>query len=213
MKLKNPRLFLNREDAVQKLLEKLCVYRNSGSCVVSTSKGGLALASPVAKALGGDLFFIPSKIFRHPGDPQRTVGVVTPEHAIMHDLDRDIPQEFVYRKTRTLQSSLASRYQRAYSPIASRFQGRIVILVEDCVESMEKVLACVETIREQKPRKIVIVAPVISSRVVNDFITEADSVVFLNIVSDKAIRSACEDFDLISDEDVAELMEISLETT
>ena len=211
--MKDKKTALSREQAAQKLIEKLHRYKNRDTCVVSTSGGGLALASQVAKALGADLFFIPSEMVRHPGDRLKTLGVVTPEYSILHDVDRDIPQEFVYRKTRALQSSLSLRYRNVYNPIAHRFHNRTVILVEECLQTADKVLACVKTIREQDPRKIVIAVLVVSTRVIHDLIAEGDSVQFLNILPDKAIRRACQGFDPISDEDIAGLMDVSADAS
>lgn len=208
MKDKNVELFLKREEAAGKLIEKLRRYMSTESCVVSTSKSGIALGNMVAKSLGADLLFIPSERVRHPGDPLKTLGVVSPEYSIMNELDRDIPQEFVYRRTRALQSKLGLKYRRVYSPIASRFEDRVVILVEECLETADKVLACVKTIREQNPRKIVISAAVVNSRVLHDLIAEGDSIVFLNVLSDKAIRNARPDFDTISDEEIEGLMNL-----
>jgi predicted phosphoribosyltransferase len=213
MKDKNVELFLKREDAAGKLIEKLRRYKSTDSCVVSTSKNGIALSSLVSKSLGADLFFVPSKRVKHPGDPLKTLGVVSPEYSIMNELDRDIPQEFVYRRTRALQSKLGLKYRKVYSPISSRFEDRVVILVEECLETADKVLACVKTIREQNPRKIIIAAAVVNSRVIHDLIAEGDSVVFLNILSDKAIRNARPDFDPISDEEIEELMHLGRNTT
>ena len=90
-------LFLNRADAAQRLIEKLARYKNSSACVLSISRGGIALAGYVATALRADLFFVPTEVVKHPGDPLRVLGVVSPEHVIMRELDRDIPQEFIYR--------------------------------------------------------------------------------------------------------------------
>ncbi len=211
--MKNKKTALGREEAAQKLIEKLGRYENRDSCVVSTSRDGLALASQVAKALGADLFFIPGEIVRHPGDRLRTLGVVTPEYSMLYDVDRDIPQDFVYRKTRTLQSKLNHRYRNVYNPIAHRFHSRTVILVEECLKTADKVLACVNTIREQDPAKIVIAVPVVSSRVVHDLIAEGDSVIFLNILPDKEVKRACHNFDPISDEDIAGLVDTSVDAT
>ena len=208
MKHKKPPVLLNREDAAQKLTEKLARYKNRDACIISISRVGIALAGHVARALRANLFFVPTEVVRHPGDPIRVLGVVSPEHVTMGELDRDIPQEFIYRRTRTLQTRLAVKYRNVYSYIGSGFRDRVVILIEDCVETPEKILACVDIIRRQQPDKIVIATPIVSTHGVHDLITEVDSVIFLNMFSDKNIRSACSDLEPISDDDIARLMEM-----
>ena len=207
---KRSTLFLNREHAAQQLISKLSNYRNKNCCIIATSNGGVAIAKHVAKSLNADLVFIPSERIEDPSDSLKSIGVVSLDYAITDELDRDIPQDFIYRRTRAIRSELLSRYPDVYSPISSRFQDRIVIIIDDCLQTNDEILGCLRTVRKQHPVEIVVAAPVISDGAAQGVMQEADSVEFLHVVSDKAIESAYLDFDTITDEEVPGLMNLSI---
>ena len=207
---KRSTLFLNREHAAQQLISKLSNYRNKNCCIIATSNGGVAIANHVARRLNADLVFIPSEKIKDPSDSLKSIGVVSLDYTITDELDRDIPQDFIYRRTRAIRSELLSRYPDVYSPISSRFQDRIVILIDDCLQTNDEILGCLRTVRKQHPIEIVVAAPVISHGAAQGVMQEADSVEFLHVVSDKAIESAYLDFDTITDEEVPGLMNLSI---
>ena len=207
---KRSTLFLNREHAAQQLISKLSNYRNKNCCIIATSNGGVAIARHVAKRLNADLVFIPSEKIKDPSDSLKSIGVVSLDYTITDELGRDIPQDFIYRRTRAIRSELLSRYPDVYSPISSRFQNRIVILIDDCLQTNDEILGCLRTVRKQQPTEIVVAAPVISHGAAQEVMQEADSVEFLHVVSDKAIESAYLDFDTITDEEVPGLMNLSI---
>ena len=110
-----------------------------------------------------------------------------------------------------------ARYDRNFYPdilmsialFHPRFQDRIVILIDDCLETNDEILGCLRTVRKQEPKKIIVAAPVISHSAAQGVIQEADSVKFLHVVADEAIKNAYLDFDTITDEDVPGLMNLS----
>ena len=148
---KSSTLFLNREHAAQQLISKLSNYRNKNCCIIATSNGGVAIATHVARSLNADLVFIPSEKIKDPSDSLKSIGVVSLDYTITDELDRDIPQDFIYRRTRAIRSELLSRYPDVYSPISSRFQNRIVILIDDCLQTNDEILGCLRTVRKQQP--------------------------------------------------------------
>jgi putative phosphoribosyl transferase len=206
---KRSTLFLNREHAAQQLISKLSNYKNKNCSIITTSNGGVAIAKHVAKSLNADLVFIPSEKIKDPSDSLKSIGVVSLDYVVTDELDRGIPQDFIYRRTRAIRSELLSRYPDVYSPISSRFQDRIVILVDDCLESNDEVLGCLRTVRKQRPKEIVVAVPVVSHDAAQGVTQEADSVVFIHVVSDDSIKSSYLDFDTITDEEVRGLMDLS----
>jgi predicted phosphoribosyltransferase len=207
---KNSTLFLNREHAAQQLITKLSSYRNKNCCIIATSNGGVAMANHVARSLNADLVFIPSERNEDPADSLKSIGVVSVDFAIADELDRDIPQDFIYRRTRAIRSELLSRYQDVYSPISSRFQDRIVILIDDCLETNDEIIGCLRTVRKQQPKEIIVAAPVIGYTAAREVMQEADSVKFLHVVADDAIKSSYVDFDTITDDEIPGLLNLSI---
>lgn len=207
---KSSPLFLNREHAAQELISQLSYYTNKNCCIIATSNGGVAIASHVAKRLNADLIFIPSEKIKDPSDSRKSIGMVSFDYAISGELPRDIPQDFIYRRTRAIRSELFSRYPDVYNPISCRFQDRIIILIDDCLQTNDEILGCLRTVRNQHPIEIIVAAPVISHSAAQAITREADSVIFVHVVSDNAIKRAYLDFDTITDEEVPELMNLSI---
>lgn len=207
---KNSTLFLNREHAAQQLISQLSNYRNTNSCIVATSNGGAAIANHVARSLNADLVFIPSEKIEDPTDALKSIGVVSLDYAVSGELDREIPQDFIYRRTRAIRSELLSRYHDVYRPISSRFHDRIVILIDDCLETNDEILGCLRAVRNQEPKKIIVAAPVISHSAAQGVLQEADFVKFLHVVPDSAIKNSYLDFDTITDEEIPALMNVSI---
>jgi len=203
-------LFVNREHAAQQLISRLGNYRDMNCCIIATSNGGVAIADHVARQLNAGLFFIPSERIKDPSNSRKSIGVVSFDYTITGEVDRDIPQDFIYRRTRAIRSKLFSRYPDVYSAISSGFQNRIVIFVDDCLQSGSEILGCLKTVRKQQPKEIIVAAPVVSDFAAQGLAREADSVVFLHVVSDDSIESSYLDFDSVADEDVRRLMNQSI---
>lgn len=210
---KSSTLFLNREHAAQLLISKLSNYRNKDCCIVATSNGGVVIASHVAKRLNADLVFAPSEKIKAPSDSLKSIGIVSLDYTITDELDRDIPQDYIYRRTHAIRSELLSRYPDVYNPTSSKFEDRIVILIDDCLQTNDEILGCLRTVRRQQPKEIIVAAPVISDGAAQEVIQEADSVKFLHVVSDNAIKSSYLDFDTVTDEEVPGLMNLSISET
>jgi predicted phosphoribosyltransferase len=154
--------------------------------------------------------FIPSEKIKDPADPVKAIGVVSFDYSITDDLKRDIPQDYIYRQTRTLRSDLLSRYPDVHSPIHSKFQNRIVILIDDLVQTSDKLLGCLRTIRKQGPQEVIVAIPVITRAAAHEVIQEADSVIFLHVSSEDSIISTYMDFEVITDEEATELMKLPI---
>lgn len=203
-------LFINRAHAAQQLISRLRNYRNTDCCIISTSTGGVLIGNHVARGLNADLFFIPGERIKHPSKPEKSLGVVGLDY-VSGDFDRDVPQDFIYRRTRAIQSDLLSRYPQAHSPFSSNFQDRVVIFIDDSLQTHDEILACLGIVRSQQPKKIIVAAPAISEDAAQAIEREADSVVFLHVVSEDSLNSAYLDFDPVGDDEVRELMDLPIE--
>jgi len=204
-------LFINRAHAAQQLISRLRNYRNTDCCIISTSNGGVVIGNHVARGLNADLVFIPSERITHPSNPRKSLGVVGLDYVASDGFDRDIPQDFIYRRSRAIQSELSSRYPHAHSPFTSNFQDRTIIFIDDSLQTHDETLGCLRVVRRQQPKKIIVAAPVISDDAAEAIKREADSVVFLHVVSEDSLNNAYLDFDPISDEEVPELMDLAME--
>ncbi|HEX5169618.1 MAG TPA: phosphoribosyltransferase family protein [Cyclobacteriaceae bacterium] len=202
-------LFVNRDDAARQLISRLGNYKNMNCCIIATSNGGVAIADHVAKRLNAGLIFIPSERIKDPNDSRESIGVVGFD-CTTDGLERDISQDFISRRTRAIRSKLFSRYPNAYSAISSGFKNSTIIFVDDCLQTNDEILSCLRAIRKQQPNEIIVAAPVASYFAAQGVAEEADSVVFLHIVSKDSINGSYLDFDAVADEEVRRLMNLSI---
>lgn len=210
---KSTTLFLNRDHAAQHLISKLGSYKNKNCCIVAVSNGAVVIARHIARRLNADLAFMPIERINDPADPLKSIGVVGFDYCITDDFHRDVPQDYIYRKTRALQSKFLSRYPDVHSFSFSTFQDKTIILVDDFAERSDKILACLRIICRQNPHEIIVAVPVVTPGDANKIILEADSVVFVHAADARSIKKAYLDFDSIRDEEVAGLMNLSDEGT
>ena len=205
----NSYLFLNREHAAQQLISRLDNFRNRNCSIIAISNGAIVIANHVARRLDADLVFMPIKRIKDPADSLRSIGVVGIDYSITDDLQRDIPQNYIYRQTRALRSELLSKYSDVYSAIHSKLQNKIVILIDDLAETSDEILGCLRIIRKQEPEEIIVAVPVIAQSAVHRVMREADSVISIHVASEDSIKSTYLDFDVITDEKVHGLMNLS----
>jgi len=200
---------LNRAHAAQKLVFKLSDHRNKNCCVVAVSNGAAALAMHVARSLNGEVVFMPGEKSKNSADTQKSYAVAGLNYPMSDDLARDIPQEYIYRRTLALRSRLLSGYPGVLSPMHSKFQDRIVVLIDDFVQASDKMLAYLRIIRKLQPDRIIVATPVITWDAAFELVWEADSVVFTRAAPEDAVRNTYLDVDALPDEEIVGLVSMS----
>lgn len=210
MKDQSSYLFLNREDAAQQLISKLSNFKNKNCCIVAISNGAVALGKPIAERLNADLVFMPFERISDPADSLKSIGVVSFDYTIVDNLRRDIPQEYIFRKAKALQAELLSRYPYASTPGRFTFQNRIVIVIDDLVETSDKIIGCLKSIRRQQPKEIIVAVPVITRGPAQRIMQETDDVVFIRVASKKRSKSAYLNFSTVNDNEVTWLMDFPI---
>lgn len=189
MILESTSLFLNRDQAAQQLAEKLLSYENKDVIIAAVSKGAWPIANHIAKRLEADFTFVPCEMIKDPADPLKTIGVVSFDYTIINNACRDIPQDYIYRQAQMLQANLKSRYRNFYRTMATRFQDRVVILVDDLTNISYEILACLKTIRKQQPEKIIVAVPAITENAAHEIAKEAEALIFIHVISEDSIKT------------------------
>jgi putative phosphoribosyl transferase len=198
-------LFVRQEHATKQLISRLTDYKNKKCCVVAVSNNAVTIAKEVARKLNADLFFIPSIVMNDPAGSPESLGVVSFNYVITHDLRKDIPRDYIYRQALALRSKLFARYPGVYTPL-SEFQNRVVILVDDLVQNSEKVLALLETVQKQKPQEIVVAIPLIARGAAHRIMEEDASVIFMHMTSKYSMDKAYLNFSALTDAEAIALL-------
>src|SRR5690606_13539672 len=131
----NP-VFEDRRHAAFLLADKLSEYRGTDAIVVAIPKGGLEIASELSRLLDLEVVAIPCKKLRDPADPYRSIGSLTTESVIMHDVGYDVPQNYLAQRLNRLKAQLSAE-ETFYNTFGARdgLKGRTVIVVDDFVRT------------------------------------------------------------------------------
>jgi predicted phosphoribosyltransferase len=167
--------FKDRADAARILANKLSVFKNKKDViVVAILAGGVPVGYHLSALLNIPFDIIPCKKVNHPAKQGKTIGSVTLNEINIHD-DMDIPGDYTLHQVRQIQNELIARYKlymQDRKPIA--LKGKTVILVDDRLKTGDTMLACLRSIKKQKPAKIIVAVPVTTLAASHQIIAEVD---------------------------------------
>jgi len=203
--------FADRCAAGRQLAVLLESYRHPQPVVVGLARGGVAVASEIARALGAPLEVWITRRIHAPEEPEMTLGAVSEDGAVALNKgliarlalpELLIALQVVQEATKV---ERLVRVMRGGPPVDMR--GRVVILVDDGIVTGASIRAAARSIQARQPSEIVLAVPVGSLAVVEELEPDFDCVVCLESGDEQvAIRSCYRDFWPVSEEDVAALM-------
>ena len=198
----------DRKEAGVLLSKKLAAYKNSDAVVVGIPHGGVCVASVIAELLSLRLEVMPCRQIRNPGDNKHNIGSVSVDEVFMHDCPHTIPQDYIYHQIALLRNAIAFENKGYYgNGKPCSFRHKVVILVDDILQSSDAMMACLGGIKKQAPLKVIVAVPCVSAEALQNLSTEADDVVFLDMKY--SIESASDyfvDFPKIDEEKVKEIL-------
>lgn len=156
--------FQDRLEAGTRMSKMLAAYRNTNAVVVGIPHGGVCVATVIAEALSLPLEIIPCRKIKHPADARKTIGSVSINDVFMHDCPNAIPQDYIQHQILLLRQTIAQEMKMYYGKLQPvSLQYRPVILVDDILNASDTMMACLRTIRKQRPLKIVVAVPVVAA--------------------------------------------------
>ncbi len=172
--------FKDRTNAACLLANKLKMFKDKEDVVVvAILAGGVPVGYHLSILLNQPFDIIPCRKLDHPAKRGKTIGSVTLNEIHIHD-EMDIPGDYTRHQIRQIQNDLKAKYKlymRGRKPIA--FKGKTVILVDDRLKTMDTMLACIKSIKKQRPAKIIVAVPVTSLVASHQIIAEVDDFVSL----------------------------------
>lgn len=158
--------FRNRKSAGEKLATLLAPLAAQPIVVVGIPPGGVLVAAEVARALRAPLSFVLARRITPPSGAG-AIGGVAEQGVLFIDAQRmraagisrlDL-ESAAQRATRQLARQLA--VYRAAHPIAD-VAGRTVLLIDDAIVTGNTARAAARALRDLRPRRIILAAPVIA---------------------------------------------------
>lgn len=211
-------IFLNRVDAGRKLAKKLKSYANrEGALVLGIPRGGVPVAFQVAVELGVPLDVFVVRKLGVPWHEELAFGAIA--SGGIRVLDKEIVEsmkipELEIELIAAKESQELNRRERVYRsgrpPL--NLNGKTVILVDDGIATGASTLAAITALRELKPARIVLAAPVAPPSTFRRLRREVDDLICLDTPEPfYAIGEFYEDFSQVSDEEVTNLLQLNSE--
>ena len=206
-------IFQDRKDAGQKLATKLTRYANRDDVIVlALPRGGVPVAYEVAKQLNAPLDIFLVRKLGVPGHEELAMGAiasggVTFVNQEIVDYLR-IPKAMIEVVAEHEQIELERR-DRAYrgDRPPPEVKDRTVILIDDGLATGSTMRAAAESLRLQKPKRLVVAVPVSSPETCEAFRSEVDEIVCAATPAHfRGVGLWYKDFSQTLDEEVRELM-------
>jgi putative phosphoribosyl transferase len=204
--------FIDRHEAGERLAEALVGYASEEPIVLGLPRGGIPVASVVARALGAPLDVLVVRKLGCPWQPELGIGAVGEDGnrvvntrlvQAMQISDEqleevaDVEAAEVMRRVR--------RYRGGHDPVP--VEGRVVILVDDGIATGFTARAGIELLRRRGARRIILAVPVAPQEILEEMRPLVDAVVVLETpASFLAVGEFYEDFTQTSDDEVRDLL-------
>jgi putative phosphoribosyl transferase len=180
--------------------------------VLGLPRGGVAVAGPVADAVGGELDVLVVRKVGVPWQPELALGAVTASgHRVVNDeVARHIrlgaaEVEAVFRSAQTAAEERERLLRGDRPPL--RLADRTVVLVDDGIATGATVRAAAELLAGSAPAGILVAVPVGPRDTIEDLAHLVDAVVVLRIPSAfNAVGEWYDDFAQVEDGEVRTLL-------
>lgn len=205
--------YRDREEAGRVLARELAGRVGPGAVVLAVPNGGVAVAAPVARALGATLGLLVVRKIQIPGTTEAGFGAVAADGSTV--LDQGLvdrlglgPRQVAAQREKAL-ASVRERLA-GYGDWASLppLAGREVVLVDDGLASGATMEAAVAIVRSLGPGRVVLAAPTASSRAVRRLTPLVDELVAPHLGRGPvfAVAEAYERWYDVDDAEVRELL-------
>ncbi|WP_235942070.1 phosphoribosyltransferase [Pontibacter fetidus] len=198
----------NREQGALLLAEKLAKYKGQDGVVLAIPRGGVPIGAIIAKSLGMPLEVILSKKIGHPSNPEFAIGSVSLDSVQINE-QINVPQAYIQAETERVRKVLLEKYKlfmgnRTPQPL----KDRIAILVDDGIATGNTLIATINLVKKQQPKKIVVAVPVAPPSAVEHIGAMVDDMICLLAPPDfYAVGQFYQEFYQVSDEEVIELLQ------
>lgn len=211
-------MFINRADAGRRLAKLLGAYASKSDLVVlGLPRGGVPVAFEVAAALGAPLDVFVARKLGVPGQPELAFGAIAcgGVRVLNEEIVESVrisPAELEGVVTREEKELL--RRERAYRGARPPLDlhGKTVILVDDGIATGASTRAAIAALRMLNPERIVLAVPVAPASTARRLRQDVDEFTCLRApTAFYAIGEFYEDFNQVSDAEVAELLQLNRE--
>ena len=207
-------MFEDRAEAGRQLATALAGYKDERPVVLGLPRGGVAVAATIAEALDAPLGLILVRKIGAPTRRELALGAVVDGKDPCVVRNDDVIQalgisEAIFDAICRREFTEIERRRRRYEGGATRIDvaARVVIVVDDGIATGATMRAALRATRLQRPKKLVLAAPVAAPDALNELRSEVDDLVCL--ISEEpfnAIGLFYVDFHQMNDAEVIEIL-------
>jgi predicted phosphoribosyltransferase len=174
--------FQDRQDAGQKLSQKLTAYRGNNTTVLAIPHGGVPVGIEIAENLVAGLDLMVVRKIPIPTNPEAGYGAVTDDGTIL--LNQPLVAQLgltpaqIERQAQAVKAEIDQRRIRYQGKrLSFPIEGKTVILVDDGLASGFTMLAAIESARRRRAGKVVVAVPVASASAFQRVKAKADAII------------------------------------
>ena len=205
-------MFYDRDEAANKLAEKLKIYRGKHPLILAIPRGAVPMAKIIAEKLGGSYDVVLVRKLRAPYQPELAIGSVDESgwtYIADYAASVGADSQYIEAEKRTQMETINQR-RAQYTPIRPPIDpaGRIVIVIDDGLATGATMISALHGLRSRKPAKLICAVPVAPPTTLDKVAEYADEVVCLEAPVDfQAVGQFYENFPQVDDDKVIEILQ------
>lgn len=212
-------MFVNRKEAGKtlgkKILEEIRELRKE-SVVLGIPRGGIVVASEVAKTLYCPMDVIVVRKLGAPENPELAIGAIGETKGAQYidkRLSENIGADKAYLaqeiRIQLLEIRRRERVYRQGKP-ALDLKNKIVVITDDGSATGATAIAAAREVWNNKPRKVIMALPVVAKDTLEKLEKEADEVIYLEAPEQFfSVGQFYQEFEQVGDEEVVNLLRFS----
>jgi putative phosphoribosyl transferase len=183
-------LFLNREDATEKLIQKLPIniMKNEDWIILSASFGGLIVANGIAKKLNAPVDLIITEKIYTPKNNSCEIAIISEkkELVIHEELQKsfDIELDYIFNNANNLfDSAIVNKkdiFRKGEDLI--EIKNKNILIVDEGLNTGLTLMSCIKTVLNQGAKSVCVAVPILPKSIVLDIESIADDLYFCDAI-------------------------------
>jgi predicted phosphoribosyltransferase len=204
--------FKDRHEAGRLLADALKDFAGDKVVVLGIPRGGVIVAAEVARSLNAELDVVFSRKLGAPINPELAIGAIGEGGKLFLNenlASRVGATEAYIKDEKARQTGEIKERSRKFRQVQAKvnLKGKTVIVTDDGIATGATMQAALSVIRQEKPKKLIVAAPVASQESAEALSDYADGVIVLRAPEALfAIGHFYAHFDQVSDEEVVRVL-------